>query len=117
MCTADSDCQPPDLVCRTSTLTCVAGCTAGADCASGFRCNPMTGRCCDDTSADCPNRPDAGGGCNTDSECPGAPANICSGGACVPGCTQTGCTAPLSCDTDSGHCQIPSCARDSDCDD
>jgi hypothetical protein len=96
-CGQDSDCDPPDLVCRTSTMTCVPGCTVVVDsCAAPARCNPLTGHCCDGPS--CPDRPDAGIGCNADPECPGAPANICSGGACVPGCTQTGCMSPLSCE-------------------
>jgi hypothetical protein len=114
-CTDDTQCDPPDLVCRASTQTCVAGCTVSDTCAGGFRCNPMTGRCCE--GAGCPERPDAGAGCNSDSECVGAPVNICSGGACVPGCTQTGCTAPQSCDPTSGHCALARCARDADCDD
>jgi hypothetical protein len=57
--------------------------------------------------------------CNSDSECPGAPANICSAGHCLPGCAAGGaCPAGLVCDVDSGHCRTPAptCARDTDCD-
>jgi hypothetical protein len=58
--------------------------------------------------------------CNSDAECPNAPANICSGGFCVPGCGSGGlCAAPLVCNPASGHCEPPSgsgCARDTDCD-
>jgi hypothetical protein len=54
--------------------------------------------------------------CNTDSECAGWPANICSGGACVPGCTQSGCATPLVCQSATGHCAVASCATDADCD-
>jgi hypothetical protein len=114
-CDGDSDCDPPDLVCRTSTNTCVAGCTSSDTCAEGFRCDPSSGHCCDGPS--CPDRPDAAEGCNSDFECVGAPALICSGGACVPGCGQTGCAAPLQCDPTSGHCERSRCARDADCDD
>ncbi len=116
-CASDSDCDPPDLICRTSDGTCVAGCTVSGTCVTGFRCNPTNGHCCDDALQSCPNRPDAGQGCNTDSECVGAPANICSGGACVAGCASSGCTAPLVCDSSSGHCQTAGCTDDSDCDD
>jgi hypothetical protein len=112
-CMADGDCDPPDLVCRASTRTCVAGCTVSDSCTEGFDCDPVTGHCC----SGCAGRPDAGQGCNSDFECVGAPANICSGGACVPGCTQTGCTSPLACDPSSGHCMVARCSRDSDCDD
>jgi hypothetical protein len=98
-----------------ATHTCVAGCTVSESCTDGLRCNPVTGHCCE--GADCPSRPDAGQGCNSDFECVGAPANICSRGQCVPGCAQTGCTTPLSCDPSSGHCMVARCSRDSDCDD
>ena len=57
--------------------------------------------------------------CNSDSECPDAPANICSGGLCVAGCTNGGlCALPLVCNPSSGHCEPPTatCARDVDCD-
>jgi hypothetical protein len=117
-CSDDSNCDPPDLVCRTATGTCVAGCTISPDCASGFVCNPSTGRCCDGSDPSCPRPPDLGTPpCNTDSECVGAPANICSGGACVQGCLSGApCPSPLACDANTGHCATPSCTRDTDCD-
>jgi hypothetical protein len=114
-CSNDGQCDPPASVCNLSTGTCDVGCTLIL-CSAGLRCNPSTGHCCDADSPDCPQSPDGGAGCNSDSECVGAPANICSGGACVPGCGTTGCTAPLTCDTATGHCQTPACARDLDCD-
>jgi hypothetical protein len=115
-CSGDTMCAPPDLVCNTSTSSCVAGCTVSDTCAVGFTCNPATGHCCDVNDSSCPRRPDGGSECNTDSECVGAPANICQGGSCVPGCATGGCTAPLVCDATTGHCGTPTCARDADCD-
>ncbi|HZS36219.1 MAG TPA: hypothetical protein VFF06_05305 [Polyangia bacterium] len=115
-CSDDLDCDPPAVVCRVSTHTCVAGCTVSEGCAAGFACNPATGHCCDPSAADCPRPPDMAGFCNSDSECVGAPVNICSGGGCVPGCGSTGCTPPLSCNTVTGHCAEASCAVDTDCD-
>jgi hypothetical protein len=114
-CTDDDECDAPASVCSLSSHECEAGCTL-AGCADGLRCNPMTGHCCDPSAADCPAAPDAGPGCNGDSECVGAPANICSAGACVSGCATTGCTAPLTCDTTTGHCSTDTCTRDADCD-
>jgi hypothetical protein len=113
-CTDDAACDPPELVCRPSTHTCVAGCTLSG-CAPGHRCVAATGRCCDASAADCPAPTDMAGVCNIDFECVGAPANICSAGMCVPGCAQTGCTAPLTC-TPSGHCALAACRTDADCD-
>jgi hypothetical protein len=114
-CDDDSMCDPPAAVCNRSTHTCVAGCTLHG-CDNGLRCNDNDGHCCDPASPDCPAEPDGGAECNGDSECPGTPANICSGGACVPGCAATGCSAPLACDQSSGHCATTACARDLDCD-
>jgi hypothetical protein len=115
-CTDDDDCDPPAAVCNLLSHACVAGCTL-AGCAAGFNCNPSSGRCCDPSSVGCPRVADGGANCNSDSECVGAPANVCSGGACVPGCTSgAGCTAPLSCDPTTGHCSTPMCQRDLDCD-
>jgi hypothetical protein len=94
----DSDCDPPATVCGEAGM-CVAGC-------------PL-----DPTRPGCPLEPqDLGFQCNTDQECIGWPANICSGGACVPGCSSTGCPAGQICSSTSGHCGAPSCARDMDCD-
>jgi len=114
-CTNDTMCDPPASVCNTSTQTCAAGCTLGG-CTHGLRCNATDGHCCDPASPDCPAGSDGGMQCNGDSECVGAPANICSGGACVPGCASSGCTAPLTCDLSTGHCATAACARDLDCD-
>ncbi len=113
-CADDSMCDPPASVCAASTHTCVVGCTLGP-CADGLACQPQTGHCCDPSQPNCARPPDGGVGCNSDSECPNAPATICSAGACVPGCATSGCTAPLSCAA-SGHCQTVTCARDDDCD-
>jgi hypothetical protein len=87
-------------------------------CASGFSCDPSSGRCCAASEPGCPRAPDGGAGCNSDSECVGAPANICSAGACVPGCAAGGpaCAAPLACDPATGHCATARCSRDLDCD-
>jgi hypothetical protein len=116
-CSSDSGCDPPDVICRLSTGTCVAGCTVSPTCADGFTCNPSTGHCCAPGDPGCPAAPDGGAMCNSDSECPGAPANICEGGTCVPGCTSgLQCTAPLTCDPVSGHCTTAMCNRDLDCD-
>jgi hypothetical protein len=118
-CSSDEMCDPPDLVCQQSTMTCVAGCTLGgsATCPAAFVCNASTGHCCDPTDPSCPPPIDAGNLCNSDPECIGAPANICSGGLCIPGCTNGGaCMAPLMCNATTGHCETMSCARDLDCD-
>ncbi|HEY7954574.1 MAG TPA: hypothetical protein VII38_04740 [Polyangia bacterium] len=114
-CTSDGDCEPPASVCASAAHVCVAGCTL-SPCAGGEVCNPATGRCCDPNDPTCPRPRDGGAECNSDSECPGAPANICSAGACVPGCAATGCTQPLTCDAPTGHCSTEMCARDLDCD-
>jgi hypothetical protein len=115
-CAGDSDCDPPDLVCSPVGL-CSPGCTISLDCSSGTVCNPMNGRCCTPGSAGCPTPVTPTPSCNSDAECPNAPANICSGGMCVPGCAHGGsCTAPLTCDPTTGHCTTPMCARDLDCD-
>lgn len=116
-CNLDSDCRPPDTVCRASSHTCVAGCTLTLTCPTGLTCNTQTGHCCQPGQAGCPSAADAGASCNSDLECVGAPANICQAGQCVPGCTNgMTCTAPLTCDMATGHCTPASCARDMDCD-
>jgi hypothetical protein len=111
----DDDCDPPAGVCDPNLHACVAGCTLVA-CANGLRCDPTTGRCCDPADPTCPLTLANSPMCNIDSECPSAPAVICSGGLCVPGCDTTGCAAPLSCNSASGHCETPGCQRDADCD-
>ncbi len=115
-CGSDVDCDPPGVICSVVTNTCAAGCTISGACAPGFVCDPATGHCCDPSDPGCASPPDMRAECNTDSECVGAPAKICSGGACVAGCSTTGCSAPLVCDTATGHCGQPSCAVDTDCD-
>jgi hypothetical protein len=118
-CTSDAGCDPPDLVCRTADHSCQPGCTVSPVCADGDVCDPATGHCCLPGVGGCPLPPPPTRYCNGDAECPGAPANICSGGQCVPGCAAAGaCPAGLVCDVDSGHCRTPAptCARDSDCD-
>jgi hypothetical protein len=118
-CGSDHDCDPPDVVCRTSDGTCEPGCTVSPVCAEGDVCNPSTGHCCTPGTSDCPRVTPPVMSCNSDAECPNAPANICSGGQCVPGCGAGGlCTGGLTCDPSTGHCKSPgvACARDSDCD-
>lgn len=118
-CASDGDCDPPDVVCRVSTQTCEAGCTVSPVCTSDETCDPQSGHCCTPGVAGCPARPAPMHTCNSDSECPDVPANICSGGVCVPGCTTGGlCALPLACNTTSGHCEPPmaTCTRDTDCD-
>lgn len=120
-CDGDDDCDPPDIVCRIATNTCEAGCTVNpAACASDETCDTTSGHCCSPPGVgSCPAVTPPMMTCNSDSECPDAPANICSGGVCVPGCTTGGlCALPLACNPTSGHCEPPaaSCARDADCD-
>jgi len=119
-CDADDDCDPPDVICRVATQTCEAGCTVNPGvCASDETCNPTTGHCCTPGIAGCPVVMPPAMTCNSDSECPDAPAKICSGGVCVPGCATGGlCALPLVCNPTSGHCEPPmaTCALDMDCD-
>ena len=119
-CDADDDCQPPDIVCRVATQTCEAGCTVSPGvCSSDETCNPTTGHCCTPGVNGCPPVTPPMMTCNSDSECPDAPANICSGGVCVHGCATGGlCALPLVCNPTSGHCEPPmaTCVRDVDCD-
>jgi hypothetical protein len=114
-CSDDGACDPPDIVCRATTHSCVAGCTLAGACPIGLGCNPQTGRCCDPSAADCPIHEGPVNDCNTDLEC-AAPSQICSAGLCVPGCASSGCAVPLGCDQESGHCSTPLCVRDADCD-
>lgn len=116
-CSDDTMCDPPDVVCRVSTGTCEPGCTVSSVCTSDETCNPATGHCCTPGVDGCPTPPPPTMSCNSDAECPGAPANICSAGQCVPGCASGKlCAAPLVCDPTSGHCTPPTCMRDMDCD-
>ncbi len=120
-CSTDANCNPPDTICRPSTKSCVAGCTILDGCSLPQTCSPTTGRCCTLGTAGCLSLPtlDASVPCNSDSECPGAPATICSAGACVPGCGVPGsasCTGTAMCNSATGHCETPDCTRDVECD-
>jgi hypothetical protein len=119
-CDGDDDCDPPDVICRVATQTCEAGCTVNPGvCADSETCNPTTGHCCTPGVGDCPVVTPPMMTCNSDAECPNAPAQICSGGTCVAGCTTGGlCALPLVCNPTSGHCEPPaaSCLLDMDCD-
>ncbi|MCA1827452.1 MAG: hypothetical protein LC689_11020 [Myxococcales bacterium] len=44
-CGFDTDCNPPDSVCDTVSLTCVQGCGLNPNCPPGKVCNQATGRC------------------------------------------------------------------------
>jgi hypothetical protein len=117
-CADDSACDPPDLVCRPSTHTCVAGCTLSAVCPERWGCVPSTGHCCDPKDASCVIPASMAPECNADAECKSTPEFICQRARCVPGCTNGAvCSAPLTCDAESGHCSTPTCTRDTDCDD
>ncbi len=114
-CVDDRGCDPPDVVCRPSTHTCVAGCTIAGDCGTGLACDVLTGRCCDAGAPDCAVTVPPGGDCASDAGC--AAGQVCADGACVPSCLSGGaCAAPLACDPRSGHCEVPACALDTDCD-
>jgi hypothetical protein len=116
-CTIDGDCGPPDFVCKSSTHTCAAGCTIDPSvCFNGWLCHVAAGRCCAPTDVDCYQPAAAPPPCLGDGDCAGQAGTVCARGACLPGCAQTGCAAPLGCAA-SGHC-APSggCARDADCD-
>ena len=118
-CASDSNCDPPDVVCRVSTQTCEPGCTVSPSvCTSDEVCNPSTGHCCTPGSDGCPTPPPPMKTCNSDADCPDAPHNICSGGSCVPGCATGGlCALPLTCNPTTGHCQPSTlCMLDIDCD-
>ena len=44
-CAFDTDCNPPDYVCDSVSLTCVQGCGLNPNCPPGKECNLATGRC------------------------------------------------------------------------
>ncbi|MDB4967451.1 MAG: hypothetical protein JWN44_3140 [Myxococcales bacterium] len=118
-CADDTGCDPPDVVCRLATNSCEPGCTVSAVCGSDEACNPLTGHCCTPGVGDCPRPTTPTMTCNSDSECPNSPSNICLGGVCAPGCAENGlCAAPLLCNPTTGHCEpaTASCLRDTDCD-
>src|SRR5579871_174995 len=114
-CASDTACDPPDLVCKKSTMTCVPGCNLDpAVCYGGWICNFSTGRCCDPSYPDC--RQPMPSGCNVDGDCASKPGTVCEASVCVPSCAMGGCVAPMVCMGD-GHCgPVGACARDIDCD-
>lgn len=116
-CSTDGDCDPPAIVCDPSVGHCVNGCNIDpSQCTGGSICDSSQGHCCDPGQPSCHGRVDAGAGCNGDNDCAAQPGTVCSGGACVLGCAQTGCTLPMTCQP-SGHCAPTGmCARDADCD-
>jgi hypothetical protein len=114
-CADDAACDPPDVVCRPSTHNCVAGCTLAGFCAEGTVCDAHSGHCCDSDLPGCLGTQLPNVACNSDADCM-PPATICSGGACVAGCGTTGCSAPQTCSSNTGHCTVALCARDTDCD-
>ena len=85
------------------------------ECPVGLACDPRTGRCCDADDPTCQTSGLDAGGCQSDDDC-APPMTICAQSACVPGCAAAGCTAPLQCDSTSGHCVALDCERDTDCD-
>jgi hypothetical protein len=114
-CVDDRVCDPPDIVCRPSTHTCVAGCTLASDCGDGLQCDTLTGHCCQAGAVDCVIVPPPTAGCASDSACM-ASGEVCVNGACVTACTAGGtCTTPEICQA-SGHCAVPMCTVDTDCD-
>lgn len=94
-CSTDANCSPPMTVCESNQ--CIPGCTqaGGLQCSGGMVCNPNSGRCGANT----------GPICGSDLDC-NQPSTICNlfSGACDPGCGNTGCTAPATCNTTTGHC-------------
>lgn len=94
-CSSDANCSPPMTVCESNQ--CIPGCaqTGGLQCSGGMICNPNSGRCGANT----------GPICGSDLEC-NPPSTVCNlfSGACDPGCGASGCTAPATCNTATGHC-------------
>jgi len=109
-----------------------AGCPQGYDCddvgVGEKQCVPKSGACdalglcqsdsacpigqiCNDATHAC------GPGCSEDGQCPGAGANVCVLGRCVPPCGESNpCATPAECV--SGHCKIPgACESAADCPD
>lgn len=94
-CATDTDCTPPMTICESGQ--CIPGCgeVGGLQCSGGQQCNQNSGRC------------QAGGViCISDDDC-SSPMTICNlfSGVCDPGCADTGCTAPETCNTGTGHCE------------
>lgn len=101
-CTMDSQCNPPLEVCESGQ--CVPGCDqpGGIQCSGSTVCDNATGRCVMSSSL-----------CTMDSQC-NPPSTICNlnNGQCEPGCLSTGCTAPETCNTTTGHCVGPAMCMD-----
>ncbi len=94
-CADDNDCTPPMTVCESGQ--CIPGCgeIGGLQCPGGQQCNQNSGRC------------QTGGViCISDDDC-NSPMTICNlfSGVCDPGCADTGCTAPETCNAGTGHCE------------
>src|SRR5258705_109823 len=108
-CAFDTDCNPPDYVCDSVSLTCVQGCGLNPNCPPGKECNLATGRCVIGVDG----HPDAGhdGGTTNDPTVPSDNPNGCgfcgqcsvnndcvTGSVCGNGSCATGpCTGWLDC--------------------
>lgn len=93
MCTLDMQCGAPVMICELSTCALGCGQAGGLACTGGYLCEETTGRCVPPQMMTCAD----------DLSC-GAPASICEGGACVPGCNAAGCGGGQVCDTGTGRC-------------
>ncbi|MDF1563564.1 MAG: hypothetical protein P1V51_11000 [Deltaproteobacteria bacterium] len=103
-CSVDTDCRAGER-CEALTGKCVSttGCTSDAACGSLERCDLATGTCIGDP------------GCTRDLDC-SPPQTICEGGACVPGCAQSGCSGTDTCEASTGRCQpVGGCSTDAQC--
>src|ERR1041385_5122668 len=97
-CAFDTDCNPPDYVCDSVSLTCVQGCGLNPNCPPGKVCNQATGRCVigvdghPDAGSDAGTTDmDAGTGTASDTLCKACSVNAdChAGGLCVSNSTHT----------------------------
>ena len=94
-CQQDSECNPPREICEANQ--CIPGCSefGGIQCTANTVCDSSTGRCIQS------NEPI----CTSDIDC-NPPQTVCNPTSerCVEGCVTAGCTAPLICNEQSGHC-------------
>src|SRR5260221_2287548 len=107
-CGFDTDCNPPDYVCDSVSLTCVQGCGLNPNCPPGKECNLATGRCVigvdghPDAGHDGGTEADAGTGTASDTLCKACSVNAdCqAGGLCVSNSnhTQNFCTQDCASD-------------------